>query len=45
MGEDSRGVVPASRERRDTLVIRVCLTIVIIGLVVSGVTAFRCAKN
>jgi hypothetical protein len=40
MGEDSRGVVPASRERRDTLVIRVCLTIVIIGLVVSGVTAF-----
>ncbi|MBP5803315.1 hypothetical protein J2D78_14600 [Microbacterium maritypicum] len=40
MGEDSRGVVPASRERRDTLVIRICLVIVIIGLVVSGVTAF-----
>lgn len=45
MGEDSRGVVPASRERRDTPLIRMCLVVVIIGLVVSGVTAFRCAKN
>jgi hypothetical protein len=40
MGEDSRGPARTSRARRDASVIRICLIIVIVGLVVSGVTAF-----
>jgi hypothetical protein len=40
MGEDSPDPARTSRVRRDTIVIRICLIVVIVGLVVSGVTAF-----
>lgn len=40
MGEDSPGPARMSRARRDASVIRICLVLVIVGLVVSGVTAF-----
>lgn len=40
MGDDSSRVPLTTRTRRDPLVIRICLIIVILGLVVSGVTAF-----
>lgn len=42
MGESAPIV---SRAKHDTLVIRICLIIVIVGLVVSGITAFPCAKS
>lgn len=40
MGDDSLSVTLSSQKRTDTLLIRICLIIVILGLVVSGVTAF-----